>query len=304
MNKPIIEKIKKLKKERNAVILVHNYQLPEVQDIADYIGDSLGLSIQASKTEADVIIFCGVYFMAETAKILSPDKIVLIPDKTAGCPMADMITKEKLVELKKTNPDAKVVAYVNTTAEVKTECDICCTSSNAELVVKNFTKDIEKLIFIPDKYLGSYIANKLGKEFILYDGYCPSHVKIMEEDIKREKEKHPEAKILVHPECISEVIKLADAVLSTDGMVKYAKNSNAKEFIIGTEIGIIHRLQKENPDKKFYPASNLAICPNMKKITLEKVYWSLEEMKYEVILNKETIEKARNPIEKMISLVK
>jgi quinolinate synthase len=212
----LIKEINRLKKERNAVILAHNYQLPEVQDIADYVGDSLGLSIQASQTNADVIVFCGVYFMAETAKILSPDKTVLIPDKNAGCPMADMITSEELRKLKAQHPQAKVLCYVNTTAAVKAECDVCCTSGNAEKLVREAFRADDEIIFVPDQYLAGYIAKRAGREFILWKGFCPSHVKILPEDIERERALHKNAEVLVHPECPASITCIADQVLSTE----------------------------------------------------------------------------------------
>ncbi len=293
----IVEKIHRLKKERNAVILAHNYQISEVQDIADYIGDSLGLSVTASKTDADVIIFCGVHFMAETASILSPDKIVLMPDINAGCPMADMITADALRSLKKEHQKAKVVSYVNTTAEVKAESDICCTSSNAVHVVESL-KDIYEIIFVPDKYLGHYVSTKTNCKMIPWNGYCPSHVKILPEDILRQKKSYPEAKVIVHPECT----QLADEALSTGGMYKYAKTSDASEIIVGTEIGMLYRLRKENPDKKFYPASERAVCPNMKLTTLEKILWSLEDMKYLVKVPRDIQVRAKRAVDKMIEI--
>ena len=296
----LIEKINKLKQERNAVILAHNYQIPEVQDIADYVGDSLGLSIQASRTKADVIVFCGVYFMAETAKILSPDKTVLIPDKKAGCPMADMITVEELRKRKRVYPGAKVMCYVNTTAEVKAECDICCTSGNAEKIVREAFQEDDDIIFVPDQYLAHYIAAKTGRNFIYWDGYCPSHVKILPEDIVKQRTLHPDAEVIVHPECPPGVTDLADQVLSTEGMCNYVKVSQASEFIIGTEIGILHRMRKEAPDKTFYPASDRATCPNMKRTTLEKVLWSLEEMGFEVTVPQDIMKKARTCLQRMI----
>ena len=296
----IAERIKQLKKEKDAVILVHNYQLPEIQDIADFLGDSLGLSIHASRTDARLIVFCGVYFMAETAKIISPDKKVIIPEKEAGCPMADMITAEQLRSLKAEHKGAKVVCYVNTPAEVKAESDLCCTSANAVEMVGDVLKDEKEIIFVPDKYLGHYAAAATGKKLILWDGYCPSHVKILEQDILRQKQLHPEARVLVHPECSPAVIQLADEALSTGGILKYAGKSEAKEFIIGTEIGMLYRLEKENPDKKFYPASELALCPNMKKISLEKVLWALEEMQYEVTLEPDIMSGARKSIDAML----
>ena len=296
----LVEKIKELKKKRNAVILVHNYQIGEVQDIADFLGDSLGLSIEASKTNASFIVFCGVYFMAETAKILSPQKTVIIPDKDAGCPMADMITKEELIKLKEKHPNAKVLCYVNTPAEVKAESDYCCTSANAVKIVNGLLKDEKEIIFVPDKYLASYVSSQTKKNFITWNGYCPTHVKIFAEDILKQKELHPNAEVLVHPECTPEVIKLADKVLSTEGICKYVKTSKTKEFIIGTEVGIIYRLKKENPDKFFYPVSENITCPNMKKITLEKVLWALEELKFEVSLPEDIILKAQKSINRML----
>jgi quinolinate synthase len=296
----LIKEINRLKKERNAVILAHNYQLPEVQDIADYVGDSLGLSIQASQTNADVIVFCGVYFMAETAKILSPDKTVLIPDKNAGCPMADMITSEELRKLKAQHPQAKVLCYVNTTAAVKAECDVCCTSGNAEKLVREAFRADDEIIFVPDQYLAGYIAKRAGREFILWKGFCPSHVKILPEDIERERALHKNAEVLVHPECPASITCIADQVLSTEGMCRYVKESKTREFIIGTEIGILHRMQKENPEKTFYPASERATCPNMKLTTLEKVLWSLEEMRFEVTVPRDIMQKAQTCLRRMI----
>jgi len=296
----LVEKIKRLKKERNAVILAHNYQIAEVQDIADYVGDSLGLSIQASKTTADVIVFCGVYFMAETAKILSPEKIVLIPDRRAGCPMADMITAEELRKLKGEHPRAKVLCYVNTTAEVKAECDVCCTSGNAERIVQEAFQNDDEIIFAPDQYLAHYISTKVGREFISWKGYCPTHAKILPEDIAMKRALHQGVEVIVHPECMPAVTNLADKVLSTEGMCRYVRASTAREFIIGTEIGILHRLKRENPGKSFYPASERAVCPNMKLTTLEKVLWSFEEMQHEVTVPPDIIEKARKSLKIMI----
>ena len=296
----IVDRIKKLKDEKKAIILAHSYQCPEVQDIADFIGDSLGLSIQASKTDASVIVFCGVYFMAETAKILSPQKTVLIPDKNAGCPMADMITAKELQKLKKSHPKAKVLCYVNTPAEVKAECDICCTSANAIKIVNGQLRDEKEVIFAPDKYLTHYVSTQTGRNFIYWHGYCPTHVKILAKDILKKKKLHPDAEVIVHPECTPEVIKLADKVLSTEGMCRYAKSSDAKELIIGTEIGLIYRLHKENPDKLFYPATDDAICPNMKLVTLEKVLWSLEDMKHEIIIEDNLRRKAKLAVDRML----
>lgn len=297
----IAEKIKKLKKERNAIILAHNYQLPEVQDVADYCGDSLELSRIAAKSDAKVIVFCGVHFMAETASILSPEKKVIMPDIKAGCPMANMITAEDLRELKSQHPKAVVVGYVNTSAEVKAELDICCTSTNAVEVVNRF-KDAEEIIFVPDKYLADFVSKKTGKVLISWDGYCPTHVKILPEHIIKAVRLHPKAKVIAHPECTPEVIALADQALSTGKMCKFVKESKDKEFIIGTETGIIYRLQKDNPDKKFYPAIELAVCPNMKKTTQEKILWALEELKEEVRVTDEIRKRAKKAIDKMLEI--
>ena len=297
----LIEEIRKLKKERNAIILSHNYQLPEVQDIADYRGDSLELSRIAAKSDARVIVFCGVYFMAETASILSPDKTVIMPDKNAGCPMANMITAADLRELKDRHPKAVVVGYVNTSAEVKAELDICCTSTNAVRVVSNL-KDAEEIIFVPDKYLADFVSKRSGRRLISWDGYCPTHVKILPEDIIRSIRLYPKAKVIAHPECTPEVIALADEALSTGKTCEYVKQSEAKEFIVATEVGLAYRLQKDNPGKKFYPASELAVCPNMKRTNLEKVLWSLEEMKDEVRVPDEIRQKARKALDAMLSM--
>jgi len=295
----LVEKINRLKKERNAVILAHNYQLPEVQDVADYVGDSLGLSVQASKTSADVIVFCGVYFMAETAKILSPDKTVLLPDKNAGCPMADMMTAEELRALKAEHPQAKVLCYVNTTAAVKAECDVCCTSGNAEKIVREAFREDDEIIFVPDQYLADCIAKRVGRKFILWKGFCPTHVRILPDDIAQKRALYKNAEVLVHPECPASIISIADQVLSTEGMCRYVKESNGREFIIGTEIGILHRMQKENPGKIFYPAAPRATCPNMKLTTLEKVLWSLEEMGFEVAVPRDIMQKAKTCLQRM-----
>lgn len=297
----LVGRILKLKKERKAIILVHNYQLPEVQDIADFGGDSLELSIIASKTDCEVIVFCGVHFMAETASILSPQKKVIMPDINSGCPMAEMITAEKLRALKGKHPQAVVIGYVNTSAEVKAELDVCCTSTNAVKIVESL-KDAPEIIFVPDKYLAYYVATQTGRKLIPWNGYCPTHVKILPEDILRQKRLHPQAEVIVHPECTPHVIELADRVCSTSGMCKYAKKTKAKEIIVGTENGLIYRLQKENQNKAFYPASEKAICPNMKLTTLEKVLWSLEDLKYEVRVDEKIRVRAVKAVTKMIEL--
>ena len=301
-DKILVGKIKELKKKHNAIILAHNYQLPEVQDIADFRGDSLELSRIAAKTEAKVIVFCGVYFMAETASILSPDKLVIMPDVSAECPMANMMNADDLRKLKQEHPGAVAIGYVNTSAAVKAELDYCCTSSNAVAVV-NALKDEKEIIFIPDKYLADYVSKKTGRKLISWHGFCPTHVKILPEDLKREKKFHPQAKVLVHPECLPQVVALADAVLSTSQMAKYAKEDPAKEFIIGTESGLLYRLKQDNPDKEFYAASERAVCPNMKRTTQEKVLWALEELKEEVRVSDGIRKKARLAIERMLKII-
>ena len=296
----LVDRIWELRRSRNAVILAHNYQLPEVQDIADFTGDSLELSRKAAVAEADVIVFCGVHFMAETAKILSPNRVVLLPDPKAGCPMADMITADQLRAFKAQHPGLPVVAYVNTSAEVKAESDICCTSANAVKMVE--AMDSDAVLFIPDKCLGAYVASKTSKRIILYPGYCPTHHRILVEDVVREKQGYPEAVVVAHPECTMDVIELADAVESTSGMLRYALASDAKEFIICTERGLLHRLRKENPAKVFYNPCKLNICPNMKKITLEKVLWSLEDMRPTIEIAPDVIECAKKAIDRMLAV--
>ncbi len=302
MNESLIKKIKELKTQRNAVILAHNYQLGEIQDIADFTGDSLALSIKAAATDADVIVFCGVKFMAETAAILSPGKTVLLPDKNAGCPMADMMTGEQLRELKRKNPGALVVCYVNSSAEVKAESDYCCTSANAVEVVESLPKN-SKIIFVPDQHLGRFVIEKTGREMVLWPGYCPTHAFITEDDIKKAKDAHPGAIVMAHPECIEPVKAISDKLFSTGQMLKFAKQSDAKNFIIATETGIIHSLKKENPDKEFYPAATRALCPNMKRITLDKVLWSLEDMHYKITVPEDIAAKAKKAIDRMIAVL-
>jgi quinolinate synthase len=301
-NDTIQQKIAEWKQKRNAVILAHNYQLDDVQDIADFTGDSLELSQRAVKVDAKVIVFCGVHFMAETAAILNPEKIVLLPDKNSGCPMADMINAEQLRELKAKHPGALVVCYVNSTAEVKAESDYCCTSSNAVAVVNALPADAE-IIFVPDQHLGQYVIDQTGRSMILWPGFCPTHARITENDILHQREQHPQAEILVHPECLEPVKKLAAQVLSTGQMCRYAKTSLCREFIIGTELGILHRLKKENPDKVFYAAKDVALCPNMKRITLETILWSLQDMKYEIKVESPIRERAVTALERMMNHV-
>ena len=298
-NEELTKQILSLKKSKNAIILSHNYQLGEVQDIADFVGDSLELSQQAAKTNADVIVFCGVHFMAETASILCPDKTVLLPDLHAGCPLANMITPERLRAAKKEHPGAVVICYVNSSAAVKAESDICCTSANAVRLVEKVPADKE-ILFVPDQYLGGFVAAKTGRKMILWPGYCPTHARIRPEDILRLKAEYPQAKVLVHPECRVETQAVADAVLSTGGMIRFARETEAKEIIIGTEIGILHRLRKENPGKKFIAASEQAVCPRMKLITLEAILWSLESMQHVIKVAEKIRLKAKMAVDRMI----
>jgi len=299
-NRELIEKILGLKEKRHAVILAHNYQRPEVQDIGDFVGDSLELSRKAAEVKAEVIVFCGVHFMAETASILSPNSLVLLPDAGSGCPMADMITAEQLMVRKKKLPEARVVCYVNSSAAVKAESDICCTSANAVNVVRSMGEG--EILFIPDQYLGHYVSTRLKRDMVLWPGFCPTHVKIQAQDILNQKKKYPGAVALVHPECRPEVTVVADEVLSTGGMLKYARTSDAKVMIIATETGILHRLNKENPGKTFVPATVKAVCPNMKKITLEKVLWALEDMKPEVRVPVDVRKRAWAAVDRMLAL--
>jgi quinolinate synthase len=296
----LISKILSLKRERKAVILAHNYQPGEVQDIADFVGDSLELSQNAAKTQARVIVFCGVHFMAETASIICPNKVILLPDQNAGCSMADMITAEELRKRKRELPDATVVCYVNSTAEVKAESDICCTSANAFRVVESL--DSEQILFVPDKYLGHYASTRTKKKMTLWPGFCPAHVRILPEHILQLKGDYPQAKVVVHPECRPEVITLADEVLGTGGMCRYAQRDDVSQMIVGTEIGIIYRLRKENPKKKFIPASEQAVCPDMKLITLEKILLSLEAMAPEVKVPEEIRLKAKVAVDRMLEV--
>jgi quinolinate synthase len=299
MNEQLIKQIEKLKAERGAVILAHNYQPGEIQDLADFTGDSLGLSIQASETDADVIGFCGVRFMAETAAILSPEKTVLLPEKSAGCPMADMITAEQLRQLKQENPDALVVCYVNSSAEVKAESDYCCTSANAVEVVNSLPEG-KRILFVPDQHLGQFAAERTGRELVLWPGYCTTHVLITTDDINAARAKYPDAIVLTHPECTEPVKEASDELLSTGQMLKFAAKSTAKRYIIATEIGIIHALKKQNPEAEFFPATERAICPNMKKITLDKVIGSLQEMQYKITVPETISIKAKKSLDRMV----
>lgn len=291
------------KERRNAVILAHNYQEAEIQDVADFVGDSLGLAQAAARTEAEVIVFAGVRFMAETAAILNPSKKVLLPDLEAGCTLADMITAGQLRAWKAQHPGAVVVSYVNTTAEVKAESDYCCTSTNALKVVQAVPPDRE-ILFLPDKYLGAYIQERTGRKMHIWSGYCPVHVMVRTEEIRALKEAHPSAEFLMHPECgcMSACIHLADHVLSTEGMVRHVAASPAQEFIVGTETGILHKMERQRPDAAFYPAAEGAVCGHMKRNTLEKVLWSLQDLQFEVTVPEPTASRARKAIERMLEL--
>lgn len=299
--KELINEINKLKKEKNAVILAHCYEPVEVDEVADFVGDSLYLSRQAAKTDADMVVFAGVYFMAETAKILSPNKKVLLPNLSAGCAMADMVNLEKIKDFKSKNPNIPVVCYVNSTAEVKSQCDICCTSANAVNIVKSLNSD--KVLFVPDRNLGAYVQSKLDNvEIISYDGCCPVHDGLTAEDVKKQKQLYPNAKVLVHPECVKEVADLADYIGSTTGIMKYVKESSEKEFIIVTEIGVVERLNRDCPDKRIIHVSDKAICKSMKYNNLEAILAALKEEKYEINVSEQLIKDAFAPIEKMISI--
>ena len=302
MNEQLISQIEELKSERDAVILAHNYQPGEIQDLADFTGDSLGLSIQASRTDAHVIVFCGVRFMAETAAILSTEKTVLLPEKTAGCPMADMITADQLRRLKQENPGALVVCYVNSTAEVKAESDYCCTSSNAVEVVNSLPEG-KRIIFVPDQHLGQFVAERTGRELILWPGYCTTHVFITVDDINAARAKYPDAVVMAHPECTEPVKEISDELLSTGQMLKFAAKGTAKRFIIATENGIIHTLKKQNPEAEFFRASHRAICPNMKKISVDKVISSLQENKYKIKLPEAIRIKAKKSLDRMVEVL-
>lgn len=291
----LVERINALKKEKEAIILVHNYQRKEIYEVADFIGDSLALSKEAAKTKAKIIVFCGVDFMAESAKILNPNKKVLIPTRVAKCPMAAMINSEQLREFKQKHK-APVVCYINTTADVKAYSDVCCTSMNAVDIVNSLSKD--KIIFVPDQNLGKYVQSKSNKKLILWPGYCYVHANISAEKIKEAKLLHPRAKVIAHPECRPEVLKLADHICGTGGMIKYVKESKAKEFIIATEEGMCNRLEREVKGKIFYRAGG--VCFNMKEITLERVYNSLKYEQYEIKLSQEIIKAAYKALARML----
>ncbi len=297
----LVARIRELKKERNAVILAHNYQVGDVQDVADLIGDSLELARWAASGSAPVILFCGVHFMAETAKILNPARRVIVPDLAAGCPMADMITPEEVDRLREEHPGAVVVTYVNSPAAVKAKSDICCTSANAVRVVNSIPADTP-VIFIPDQFLGDFVQRQTGRELILFRGFCPSHMRIMAQDIHRAKEAYPEALVLAHPECQPDVARLADVVTSTSRMATEVKNSSVSTVIVGTETGMIHRLQKENPEKTFVAACTTCDCANMKVNSLEKILWALEDMSPEIELAQEIMDPARQALQRMLDI--
>ena len=295
------EQINKLKKEKNAVILAHCYQNVEIDEVADYVGDSLYLSQMASKTDADIILFAGVYFMAQTAKILCPNKKVLLPRLESGCRMADMISINQLREFKSKHPNIPTVCYINSTAEVKSECDICCTSSNAVKIVKSLNAD--KILFLPDTYLGKWVESQLGNlDVITYPGFCPTHLQIRPEDIEKARAEYPNALVLAHPECHQSVTKLADYVGSTTGIMKYAIKSDKKQFIIATEKGVVDRLKRDYPDKEFILIKDNIICPNMKWHTLTDIYNALEKEEHEITVDKEIASKALGCIDRMLNV--
>lgn len=310
----LIQKIQTLKKKRNAVILAHNYQIPAIQDVADFVGDSLELSQKTAAAEAKIIVFCGVHFMAESAAIFSPDKKILIPDPNAGCSLAASIDAKTLKEWKKLYPDAVVVCYVNTSAEVKAESDYCATSTNAVQIVNSIPKN-KRILFVPDMFLASYVANKTGRDIIAYPGECHVHARVSSADIIKKREEHPRAELLIHPECgcvsncmhyigTGELPSERTKILSTGGMMHYAKESRSKEFIVATETGMLYPLRKTNPRKKFIPLRQDMVCEYMKMITLPKLYNSLKNLEFEVKVPKDIAQKARLPIERMLEISK
>jgi len=294
------EEIRRLAAERNALLLAHNYQRDEIQELADITGDSLGLSMAAAKTDKDVIVFCGVHFMAESAAILSPDKIVLLPRPDAGCPMADMVTPEGLRAMKADHPGATVVTYVNSSAAVKAESDICCTSANAVRVVNSLEND--EVILVPDRNLGRYIAAHTDKTCYFWEGYCPSHERLTVEDVQASMAAHPDAVFVAHPECRPEVLELAHHICSTSGMYEFAHTSPARKFIIGTEAGILYRLRLENPEKEFLLPTSRLICPNMKLTSLEDVLRSLQTMSPQIIVPPDVADRARQTLDRMLAV--
>ena len=298
------EKLAVLKREREAVILAHNYQEGAIQDVADFVGDSLGLARKAQQTDAKVILFCGVHFMAETAAMLCPDKTILVPDLAAGCSLADMIVPGQIRAWRAKYPDGVVVCYVNTSAAVKAECDYCVTSTNGVAVLEHIPADKE-ILFVPDYYLGSYLKAKTKRKIHLWKGYCPAHAAILPEKVDELRAEHPEAEFLMHPECgcTTKQMHLADQVLSTEGMVQHINRSSASEFIIATENGLLHRLRTRHPEKRFYPASEHATCHHMQRNTLEKAFMSLVRMQHVVKVDPAVAERAVKPIERMLAIV-
>jgi len=296
----IAEQVEKVKQERNAVILAHNYQRPEIQDIADYTGDSLGLARQASGTDADVVVFCGVHFMAETAYILSPEKVILLPEPEAGCPLANMAAPEEVRNMHSENPGSVVVSYVNTSAAVKAESDYCCTSSNAVQVVNAVEADT--VLFVPDRNLAAYVEGQVDKRIIAWDGYCPVHEEITLEQVLEALSDHPGAEVIAHPECRPQILAMAHHIRSTSGMIDAALSSPAEEFIVCTEEGMLYPLSKAVPEKAFYPPAGEHICPNMKLITLSKVLWALQTLEPRVTVPEEIRVRALGAVEKMLAL--
>lgn len=302
------EKILELKKQKNALILAHYYQIPEIQDIADYVGDSLGLAQKAAEANVDMIIFAGVHFMAETAKMLNPDIPVILPDLEAGCSLAESCPLDKFIEFKKKYPEHIVISYINTTAAIKTETDIVCTSGNAIQIVETFPKD-QKIIFAPDKNLGGYINRITGRNMVLWDGTCEVHDILSTEAIFKMKEKNPEAKLVAHPECNAAVLELADYIGSTTAMLKFTQTDSSEKYIVATETGIIHQMQKDSPNKEFLvvPSDETCSCndcPYMKLNTMEKLYLALKNEKPSIYLDDDIIKKAKKPIEKMLDISK
>lgn len=299
-NAELKQRLLELKKERNAIILAHYYQRDEIQEVADFRGDSFLLAQKAAQTDADVIVFCGVHFMGESAKILAPDKTVIIPDERAGCPMADMVNVEGLRELKKKHPNATVVTYINSSAEIKAETDICCTSANAVKVIQSVPTD--EIIWVPDKNLGDYVSKFTDKKMIIWEGYCNTHDMLTVKDVEAMKAQYPDAEFVVHPECRPEVLKLADFVGSTTAIIKYCKQSSAKSFIVGTEDGTGYQLRKDSPDKTFHFASRFLVCPNMKVNNLKKLVKCLETMQPQIYVPPQVADKARLSLERMLQV--
>ena len=298
----LVERIDALRRQRGAVILAHNYQIPEVQDVADIVGDSLAMAREAANVEADVIVLCGVRFMAETAKLINPDRPVLMPDPNAGCPMADMISPRELQEAKARHPGAAVVTYVNSSAAIKALSDICCTSANAVRIVESIP-DEKPILFVPDQSLGEYAADQTGRDnIILYPGFCPTHHRILAEHVEARRAEYPDGQVCVHPECTRDVRQLADFIGSTSQIIRHVGESDKKTFIIATELGVCHTIRQHHPDRTIVEITRLADCPNMKLNTLEKILWSLEDMQHEVLVPEETAGPARAAIERMLAV--